>query len=145
MTPFSASKTRAAFQAYVNLSRGWALGSHEFKTGLVQDFAIVADPRALEGNGAREVKERRWSIALETALQAIQKPRADIAGDLKSAPWKLAVAAWLKCRSDASNRWLAENLNLGTPAAFSHNLTCFHRQEHDENPWSVALNTRSAT
>ena len=111
----------------------------------MQDLALVADPRALESNGAREVKEQRWSLALEKALQAIQKSRADIDGDRKSAPWKLAVAAWLKRSSDASNRWLATNLKLGTPAGFSHNLTCFHRQDLDENPWSVALNTRSAT
>lgn len=31
-------------KAYVNLSRGWALGSREFKASLIQDLAVVAWP-----------------------------------------------------------------------------------------------------
>jgi putative transposase len=131
-------------KAYVNLSRGWALGSGEFKAALVQDLAVVADPRALEGSGALEVKQHRWSIALAAALQDMQKSRADLHRDRKSAHWKLLVAARMKRSTDASNRWLAENLNLGTPAALSHNLTLFHRQcagsalsPHAENPRSA--------
>ncbi len=112
-------------KAYVNLSGGWALGSDEFKATLVHDLAVVADPRALETHGAREVKEQRWSRALETALQATGKSRADLERDRKSAPWKLAVAAQLKRSTDASNQWLAANLNLGTPSGFSHNLSYF--------------------
>ncbi len=86
-------------------------------------ISAVAAPRAFESGGVREVKEQRWSFALETALQTIKKSRVDIDGDRKSAPWRLAVAAGLKRHPDASNRWLATNLNLGTPAGFGHNLT----------------------
>ena len=108
----------------------------------MQDPGKAAAPRALESRGAREVREQRWSFALETALQTIKKSRADLDGDRKSAPWKLAVAAWLQRRTAARTRWLASNLNFGTPAGFGPNLTCFQGLE---TPWSVALNPRSAT
>lgn len=120
--------------AYANLSRGWALGSREFKTALVQELAVVADPRALETNGALEVKQQRWSLALETEMRDTQKSRSDLLNDRKSAHWKLAIAARLKRSNDASNPWLAANLNLGTPAAFSHNLTLFHRRSREQVP-----------
>jgi hypothetical protein len=47
--------------------------------------------------------------------------------------WELAVAAWMKTHTQASNRWLTENVYLGTPAALSRNLTRYrlHRQFQD--------------
>jgi len=45
----------------------------------------------------------------------------------KSAAWKVAVAAWMKQRTQANNSWLSAQLGLGAPAAFSRNLTSFRR------------------
>ncbi len=33
----------------------------------------------------------------------------------KSAPWKVAIAAYLKATTDVSNPWLATQLNMGSP------------------------------
>jgi putative transposase len=132
-------------KAYVNLSRGWALGSREFKAALVQDLGVVADPRALEYHGALEVKQQRWASVLAAALQEMRKTRRDISNDRKSAPWKLVIAARMKRGSDVSNHWLAANLNLGTPAALSHNLTLFHRRCAEPALLPLAQNPRSAT
>jgi hypothetical protein len=132
-------------QAYVNLSRGWALGSREFKTALVQDLAVVAHPRALEVGGAREVKQQRWSTALAAALDEMRKSPRDVFHDRKSAPWTLALAARIKRSSDVSNQWLAANLNLGTPAAFSHNLTLFRRRTTEPVALACSQDPRSAT
>ena len=132
-------------KAYVNLSRGWALGSREFKTALVQDHDLAADTRALEVLGAREVSELRWTATLQRAMARVGKTTGEARAEAKSAPWKLAVAAWLKIHSDASNRWVASALHLGVPAAASRNLTTFMRNNPERNPWWKDLKSISAT
>jgi hypothetical protein len=132
-------------KAYVNLSRGWALGSREFKTTLVHDHPLAAEARALEVLGAREVNELRWTAALQRALSRIGKTTDEARVAAKSAPWKLAVAAWLKIHSDASNRWVAAALHLGVPAAASRNLTTFIRTNPERNRSWKALKSISAT
>lgn len=114
--------------AYANLSRGWALGSDSFKTALVRDHALVARTRAWESIGAKEIREREWADALEQALQFCGRSETEIRDSLKSAGWKLAIAAWMKTRTQVSNAWLARRLSLGTPDAFSHNLTHYRRE-----------------
>ena len=129
-------------KAYVNLSRGWALGSRDFKMALVKDYDLAADVRALELCGKLEVSEMRWSAALAQGLVALHKSNTDALADPKSSSWKLALAAWLKGRTDVSNTWLATHLHLGTPGAFAHNLTCFRRAEPLKNPWWRMLVSR---
>ncbi len=51
-------------KAYVSLSKGWALGSEEFKTALRKDHALVADRRTWDNRGAREIREAQWSEIL---------------------------------------------------------------------------------
>jgi putative transposase len=60
-------------------------------------------------------------------LQHCGRRESDFAPAAKSAKWKLAVAAWMKTHTQASNGWLAHRLSLGTPDAFSHNLTYYRR------------------
>ena len=50
--------------------------------------------------------------------------------------------AFQTCLFDACERsqWLAANLNLGTPAALSHNLTLFHRRYAEPAPVSPGHN-----
>ncbi len=45
---------------YVSLSKGWALGSDEFKEALVRDHNLAADTRVWEREGAKAVSEQRW-------------------------------------------------------------------------------------
>jgi putative transposase len=107
-------------KAYINLSRGWVLGGKEFKRALVEDHGLADEARALESIGAREARAIRWSTALGTGLKTLRRTVPELANDPKSAPWKLALAAWLKRHTDASNGWLALHLHLGTPSSFSH-------------------------
>lgn len=120
--------------AYVNFSRGWALGSAEFKAKLIDDHGISAECRAWEESGADEVRERRWQQALERALGKLDLRVEDVRSGRKAAPWKLAIAAWLKSNCDARTRWIAEALSLGAPAALIRNLTHYrrHLQRADE-------------
>ena len=121
-------------KAYVNLSRGWALGGAEFKSSLLRDQAVARDTRAWEVQGVKEVRELQWQGALDRALAVAGKTGAEIAAAAKSAPWKLAVASWLKAHTQAPNRWLGQHLNLGHPAALSSNLTRYRRHIQATDP-----------
>ena len=107
-------------KAYVSMSRGWALGTKDFKTALIKDHALAETSRAWEKTGVREMREARWEEALAAGLAALGKLPADVTADRKSAPWKVALAAKLKQTTQADNRWLAAHLHMGTPVAVSH-------------------------
>ncbi len=107
-------------KAYVSLSRGWALGTREFRTALIKDHALAATSRAWEQTGAREIRESGWSEVLARGLRLLGKAPGDAQTERKSAPWKVALAARLKQTTQANNRWLAEHLHMGTPVAVSH-------------------------
>jgi len=115
-------------KAYVTLSQGWALGSTEFKRALVQDHALAASSRAWESQGAQEIKAEQWRTALNRCLRQVAKTRADITTGKKSADWKVAIAACLKIKTQASNRWLSEQLHMGTPVAVSQLVGLLRRQ-----------------
>ena len=112
-------------QAYVSLSSGWALGSRDFKAALVKDHGLLAISRAWEDGGAREIREMQCAGALAKALQTVAKTDEDCRRERKSAPWKIAVAAHLKRTTQASNRWLAERLRMGSPVAVCQYVRAF--------------------
>ncbi len=115
-------------KAYVNLSKGWALGSTAFRSALVHDHALVAHTRAWELIGAQEIQRMKWSTMLAEVLQLARLDQGRLAHLPKSCPEKIAVAAFMKAQTQASNQWLCDRLHLGHPRAFSHNLTSYRRQ-----------------
>ncbi len=116
--------------AYVSMSRGWALGTKDFKTALIRDHALAEISRAWEKTGVREMREARWAVALAAGLAALGKSSTDATAERKSAPWKVALAAKLKQTTQADNRWLAEHLHMGTPVAVSHHTGQLRRGLH---------------
>jgi REP element-mobilizing transposase RayT len=115
-------------KAYVTMSKGWALGGQSFKRTLLRDHTVAATTRAWESVGAKEIREAQWRELLERGLRHLGKRSEDIEGDRKSAPWKVALAAWLKQRCQVSNRWLCEQLCMGTPVGVSHHVGLVRRQ-----------------
>ncbi|HVS54526.1 MAG TPA: transposase [Opitutaceae bacterium] len=99
-------------KAYVNLSRGWAIGTAEFKTALVKEHRLAAEARAWEGEGADEMRQLRWRETLSALCAAV--PASAKEDTAKSAPWKVAVAARMRAISDVRNDWLAEHLSMGS-------------------------------
>lgn len=114
-------------KAYVSLSKGWALGSGEFKGALVKDHQLAATSRAWERSGAQEIREQAWAEALTEALRARRKTAADLLSHRKTAPWKVALAAELKQTTQARNAWLAEHLHMGRAEAVSSHVTKHRR------------------
>ena len=96
------------------MSRGWALGTKEFKKAVLRDAAESGADVAQLGT---EAKELYWEEWLTRGLEVLGKGENDAVCDAKSADWKVAVCAWLKARELVSNRWLAERLNMGTEFA----------------------------
>ena len=106
-------------KAYVSLSQGWALGTKEFKRGLVKDHALAAENRAWETLGAKEIREQAWEELFQQALSALGRKESDLAVGAKSASWKVAIAIFLKERTQVSNPWLAARLGMKRPVYVS--------------------------
>ena len=105
--------------SYVSLSKGWALGTRDFKAGLVKDHALAASTRAWSSVGAREMREQQWEERLVACLKKDGKSLTVAQQDRKSAGWKVAVADEMKQTTQAPNDWIAAKLNMGSGRAVS--------------------------
>lgn len=61
----------------------------------------------------KETREALWQEALTSLLRQLRRLPADPVKQTKSARWKVAVAAAMKARTTATNRWLGAALNMG--------------------------------
>ncbi|MBI2496555.1 MAG: transposase [Opitutae bacterium] len=113
-------------QAYVSMSKGWALGGKGFKQMLLQDQAVAADTRAWESSGVREVREAQWQAVLDRLRQ--QVPAKETQNQRKSAPWKVKLATQMKASTDASNGWLADQLGMGSAVYLSKHVGLARRK-----------------
>lgn len=105
--------------AFERMSRGWAIGSREFKRAVAVEEMGARPAAQLNHTEARAAREMRWEALLEECLQVLAKDSEDVTRDAKSADWKVAVATFLKRRAMASNPWLGRRLNMGAPAGVS--------------------------
>ncbi len=125
-------------KAYVALSKGWALGSQEYKQALMRDHAVAVEARAWESQGVREVRRLCWERLANEMVAAL--PDAVKVATAKSAPWKVAVAARLRQISDAPNGWLAERLDMGSGIYVSKHLGRLRRDaDHPAAPLLARL------
>lgn len=105
--------------AFETMSRGWALGSCEFQRAVLKDFRAMEQAADWGGAEVAEINRVHWREQLELGVAAIGAPLLDVSAEAKSAAWKIALAAWLKKGTSVSNRWLSEQLFMGTPDAVS--------------------------
>jgi putative transposase len=106
------------------LSRGWMIGSPQFKAELKQELlGIGGDRGSLELLGAdhaahREARESIWEEKLQVAAKALSLQLDQLPAN-KSAREKLMLAAVMKAATSVSNGWLAERLRMGRPSSVS--------------------------
>ena len=102
-----------------SMCRGWVLGSRNFKRALITDYEKELSSMDLGENEAKELRELSWEKLLVACQQQLEN--WGLVSDLKrkSAPWKIALAAFLKTFSTASNPWIASRLGIGHPDALS--------------------------
>ena len=113
-------------EAYVSLSRGWAIGSDEFKARWLLEPAVVAETRRWEERGPEAARVARWTESLDAALRHV--PAELRVCQHRSAPWKRAVALHLHESTDVSNGWLAQRLDMGSAAYVSKHLGLTRRK-----------------
>ena len=117
--------------AYESMSKGWVLGSREFKQALIKDEATAVNLRAWDSLGAKEFQRLGWEALLEKALSVIPEfERSTHVG--KSAAWKIAVAKWMKSSSNVTNGWLADRLGMGTGVYLSKHVGLSKAGRHPE-------------
>ena len=110
-------KKEACFDA---MSRGWALGGKDFKKELLNEHRERLGRMDLGEDDVRELRRLQWEEVANRCLATLGKGSREIASEAKSVPWKVAVAAFLKRKTQASNPWIAKKLNMGTPNGVSH-------------------------
>ena len=119
------SNAEQAEAQYEQLCRGWALGTRDFKSALLQKKQI----RWIESVG-RETEEARhlyWENVLKQLLAYHGKSRSDMLSEKKSAPWKVMIAHYMKKNTLVSNKWLGEHLHMGRPQGVSQYVAAFEK------------------
>jgi REP element-mobilizing transposase RayT len=112
---------------FERMSKGWAIGSRDFKKALVEEHREASAVLKQIGAEARELRHAVWEDELTRLLRQVGKQRSDVVREGKSAPWKLAVAAALRARSTATNQWLAETLQMGNVHEVSRKVSAWAR------------------
>jgi REP element-mobilizing transposase RayT len=111
-------------ERFGELSRGWYVGSEEFRASLRQKLrtrGAEPDRTSLLGVDRKIWRAERAAEWEEKLRQAAQAMGIDLARlpERKSAPDKVRLAAVMKTGTGASNGWLAERLGMGKPASVS--------------------------
>src|SRR5690625_2692855 len=99
------------------------MGSKDFRAGLIKEMKLKGaelDRTGLLGElGDRQrLREEQWeerlqAFAIEMRIDLTALPRR------KSAPEKVQLASRMKSATAAQNAWLAQRLEMGTPASVS--------------------------
>lgn len=138
--------------AFEKMCRGWALGTKDFKKALIEEVEaaeenddktkISAPVPRYDGESLREANELRWEMLLEKGLLALKKDAKSIVADLKSAEWKVMLATLLKQKSSATNVWITQQINMGTPDAVSRYVSEFKQNKGDRTKAFRELTTK---
>jgi len=113
---------------FESMSRGWVIGTKGFRKELIKENRKMAALRELGDDEAAEAREAAWQETLQELLGKLGRNRRDLRRDGKFAEWKVAVAAAMKQRSTVTNRWLSENLAMGSLHEVSRQVAAWTRQ-----------------
>ena len=121
------------------MSKGWLLGTREFKAGLVEEHREAVAALEQGEPDLEEARMARLEARLGELLVAIGKTRADLARDPKSAHWKVALAVEMKASTTATNRWLTDALAMGSPFQVSRLASAFWAEPGASAPFLRAI------
>lgn len=125
-------------EKFGRLSRGWVVGSAEFRAGLTKELRGREKGARLTLLGAdraahREAREAIWEERLQAAAKGWQVSLAKLPAP-KSAREKVLLAATMKTVTSVSNGWLADRLKMGQPASVSQFVRRFRLAGEDKKP-----------
>ncbi len=126
-------------EAFGRYSRGWAIGSAQFKADLRKRLAERAVGTAdfeLYGAGAaahREMREEHWEETIRRLAERLGVALDQLPAR-KSAKPKVRLAAAMKATTSVSNGWLGARLQMGPPASVSQYVRRFRLGGGAEEP-----------
>ncbi|HEY0967615.1 MAG TPA: transposase [Opitutaceae bacterium] len=124
-------------ERFGRLSKGWMIGSNDFRLALKQDLAAVAgslgQAELLGAHAVKEWREDQWAETLQTAARCLKVDLKKLPVR-KSDPQKVRLAAVMKLATSVSNGWLAERLMMGQPASVSQFVRRFRLAKKDAEP-----------
>jgi REP element-mobilizing transposase RayT len=104
---------RKAMQ-FDRMSKGWIVGSNDFKVAMALEHRNAAAALARGDRDAQEAREGLRQALLDQLLREAKRTRNDLGRSAKMADWKVALAAAMKAKTTVTNRWLAEELHMGS-------------------------------
>lgn len=113
---------------FESMSRGWVIGTKGFRKELIKENRKMAALRELGDDEAAGAREAAWRETMQEMLGKLGRNRRDLRRDGKFADWKVAVAAAMKQRSTVTNRWLSENLAMGSLHEVSRQVAAWSRR-----------------
>ena len=123
-------------QRFAEMSKGWVIGSVGFAKEVVGAYAETLGEGRRMAAETRFTQEALWQEALTEQLGKLGRTTAELAATGKSAEWKLALAAALKARTTATNRWLGAALHLGSLHEVSRKVAAWTRKAEASGPRS---------
>lgn len=119
-------------QKFSEMSRGWIIGTEGFAKDMAREHGEAAGQGRRLAGELRLAQQAVWQEELERLLRKLGRPARDLAKTGKSAEWKLAVAATLKTRTTATNRWLGTTMHLGSLHEVSRKITAWTREPNTD-------------
>jgi REP element-mobilizing transposase RayT len=115
-------------QRFADMSKGWIIGTTDFaKTLFKENQELVGQGRRMAA-AMKETREALCQEELTALLRRLRRPPADLAKENRSAGWKVAIAAAMKARTTATNRWLGAALQMGGLHEVSRQVSAWHRR-----------------
>lgn len=119
-------------QAFEKMSRGWVIGTRSFMRALKEEHSDLAAAMKRGDHVLADLRTDENNAALSALMHCLQKSAEDVFSDAKGATWKVAIAAEMKRRTTASNPWLSERLNMGSPFRLSRLVSQWNPTNADQ-------------
>ena len=114
---------------FKEMSKGWAIGTEQFKKELHQNHSALRVALKRGDKDLGEWREAQQREVLEKLVHHLGKTTENIDKERKGTHWEIAIAAEMKRRTNASNPWLAQCLNMGSPFRLSRLVSSFESSD----------------
>jgi len=103
--------------------------------------AELRDRSLSSGTALAEGYALRWEESLSGLLHQAGFEMKDATNLPESAPWKTLVAAAMKSKTTVTNRWLAEQLHMGSLHEVSRRINAWYRNPDRDFERSIGITT----
>jgi putative transposase len=125
-------------------SQDWAIGTDAWRKALAREHAHLALEVDVIAAEVRELKEARWTAALEGALGEANRTAADLVASAKGVRWKVEIARRLRRQAGAPYAWIADALRMGSAGAVRVAVCRLAHANRDAVPQAAEAEVRTA-